>query len=137
MNEASASYIALAREDLVVARKLITDHPRHAAFHIEQAAEKLLKAVLSAEGIFFTASHQLGALAELLPADHIWRADMMAFDVYTTYATAPRYPRPGGEMPRTPKKEDLANALENVGSLVGEIKDWCEEKDAKTPKPKR
>jgi HEPN domain-containing protein len=132
----TASYIALAREDLVVARKELADHPRHAAFHISQAAEKLLKAVLSVEGIAITASHQLGALAESLPQDHMWRADLMAFDAYTTYATSTRYPLPGGGMPRTPSKEALAAALKNVSSLVGEINDWCEEKTA-MPAPKR
>ncbi len=106
MSDASASFIALAREDLAVARKLIVEHPGPAAFHVEQAAEKLLKAVLTVEGIVFSAGHhQLGRLAETLPADHVWRADLMAFDSYTTYATATRYPRPGGGMPRTPSKD--------------------------------
>jgi|GEM_PF-6717677 len=39
MSRHVASCIALAREDLAVARKLISDHPRHAAFNIEQAAD--------------------------------------------------------------------------------------------------
>jgi HEPN domain-containing protein len=137
MNDTSASFIALAREDLVVAKKLILDHPRHAAFQIEQAAKKLLKAVLSAEEISVSASHhQLGRLAELLPPDHIWRADLMAFDAYSTYATSSRYPLPGGGMPRTPAKAALADALKNVSSLVGAISDWCQEK-ADKPASKR
>ena len=97
MKDAAESFIALAKEDLAVARKLIADHPRHSAFCIDQAAEKLLKAVLTVERIVFTTGHhQLGRLAEMLPADHVWRADLMAFDTYTSYATATRYPRPGG-----------------------------------------
>jgi HEPN domain-containing protein len=126
MSDASATFIALAREDLAVAKKLMSDHPRHAAFQIEQAAEKLLKAVLSAEEINFPASHhQLGRLAELLPPDHIWRADLMAFDAYSTYATSSRYPLPGGGMPRIPTIAALSDAMKNVSSLVGEISDWC------------
>jgi len=35
------SYITLAKEDLAVAKMLMAEHPRHAAFNIEQAAEKL------------------------------------------------------------------------------------------------
>jgi HEPN domain-containing protein len=129
MKEAAESFIAPAREDLAVARKLIADHPRHSAFCIEQAAEKLLKAVLTAEGIVFAAGHhQLGRLAEMLPADHIWRADLMAFDRYTSYATATRYPRPGGGMPRVPSRETLEGGLREVTSLVGEIEDWCNER---------
>jgi len=127
---AVGSFIALAKEDLAVARRLLAVHPRHSAFALEQAAEKLLKAVLTAEGISFTASHhQLGRLADLLPADHIWRADLMAFDSYTSFATATRYPRPGGGMPQVPSREVLEAGLKEVSSLVSEIEDWCREKD--------
>jgi HEPN domain-containing protein len=127
---AVASFIALAKEDLAVARRLLAVHPRHSAFALEQAAEKLLKAVLTAESISFTASHhQLGRLADLLPADHIWRADLMAFDSYTSFATATRYPRPGGGMPQVPSRDVLEAGLKEVSSLVGEIEDWCREKD--------
>lgn len=127
------SYIALAREDLAVAKKLMAEHPRHAAFNIEQAAEKLLKAVLTAEEIRFPTSHpQLGALAALLPDDHAWRADLMAFDEFTSYATAVRYPRPGGGMPSEPNLAELENGWTEVSALVGEIDDWCREKLAGT-----
>ena len=129
MKAAVASYLALAKDDLIVAKKLMTDHPRHAAFNIEQAAEKLLKAVLTVEGIRFpTSHHQLGALAALLPADHLWRADLMGFDGFTSYATALRYPRPGGGMPMDPDDAELRAGWEEVSSLVDEIKDWCRER---------
>jgi HEPN domain-containing protein len=131
VNQKSASFIALAKDDLAAARQLLTNLPGIAAFHIEQAAEKLLKAVLSTEDITFSASHhQLGQLAEQLPLNHLWRADLMALDKYTSYATATRYPRPGGGMPRTPSQQDLQQALTEVESLVTEISDWCEEQDA-------
>lgn len=130
MKPAVASFIALAKEDLAVARRLLAVHPRHSAFALEQAAEKLLKAVLTAESISFTASHhQLGRLADLLPADHIWRADLMAFDSYTSFATATRYPRPGGGMPQVPSRDVLEAGLKEVSSLVSEIEDWCRERD--------
>jgi HEPN domain-containing protein len=129
VKEAAASFIALAKEDLTVARKLLAAHPRHSAFGIAQAAEKLLKAVLTTEEIGFSAGHhQLGRLAELLPAEHIWRADLMSFDSYTSLATATRYPRPGGGMPQTPSLEVLEAGLKGVASLVGEIEDWCRER---------
>ncbi len=130
MKPAAASFIALAKEDLAVARRLLAVHPRHSAFALEQAAEKLLKAVLMTEGISFSdGHHQLGRLAELLPADHLWRADLMAFDSYTSFATTTRYPRPGGGMPDEPPREVLDAGLKEVSSLVGEIEDWCREKD--------
>jgi HEPN domain-containing protein len=127
---AAASFVALAKEDLAVARRLLAVHPRHSAFALEQAAEKLLKSVLTTEGISFSAGHhQLGRLAELLPAEHLWRADLMAFDSYTSFATATRYPRPGGGMPEEPPREVLEAGLKEVSALVSEIEDWCREKD--------
>lgn len=129
MSGAVASYISLAKEDLAVAAKLMADHPRHAAFNIEQAAEKLLKAVLTAEGIRFpTSHHQLGALAALLPASHVWRADLMAFDDFTSYATALRYPKPGGGLPSEPDDADLRQGWAEVAALVNEIEDWCRDR---------
>jgi len=122
------SFIALAKEDLAVARRLLVDHPRHSAFFLEQGAEKLLKAVLSAENITFSAGHQLGPLAELLPPDHLWRAEFTAFDKYTRFATVTRYPRPSGGMPEAPSEEILDAGLKEVGSLVSEIEDWCQER---------
>ena len=134
MSRHVASYIALAKEDLAVARELFAGHPRHAAFHIEQAAEKLLKAVLTAEGIRFpTSHHQLGALAALLPADHLWRADLMAFDDFTAYATALRYPKPGGGLPDDPGDAELQAGWAEVAALVGEIEDWCGERRGDNP----
>jgi HEPN domain-containing protein len=125
MSTAVPSYIAQAREDLAVADKLLADHPRHAAFHIEQAAEKLLKAVLTAEAIRFPTHHQLGALAALLPVDHPWRADLMAFDGFTAYATALRYPAPGGGMPAEPEDAELRRGLAEVAALLPTIDEWC------------
>jgi len=131
-----SSYIRLAEEDLAVARKLMEHHPRHCAFNIEQAAEKLLKAVLTAERIDFpTSHHQLGSLAQLLPAGHLWRADLMSFDEFTSYATQTRYPRPGGGMPAEPEDADLERGWNEVAALVDEIKDWCRDKMNEVPGP--
>ncbi|MBK3801401.1 HEPN domain-containing protein [Azospirillum brasilense] len=139
MNRAKAeSYIALAEEDLLVAKKLMTGHPRHSAFNIEQAAEKLLKAVLTVENIAFsTQHHQLGMLAELLPSDHVWRADLMAFDTFTPYATKVRYPTPGGDMPSDPVEDELESGWKDVSLLVGEIRDWCDEQFDRQAKKRR
>ena len=128
MKIAVATFIALAKEDLIVAQKLLTDHPRHAAFNIEQAAEKLLKAVLRTEEISFSSNHhQLGALAALLPESHIWRADLATFDGFTCYATAVRYPTGSGRMPEEPDATELRQGFDHVSALIDEIEDWCRE----------
>jgi HEPN domain-containing protein len=120
-----AGFLALAREDLAVAGELLAGHGRAAAFHLQQAAEKLIKAVLTLEGIAFPRSHQLGALAALLPEEHAWRADLMALDHLTSHATALRYPLPGGGLPLDPTKADLAASLRQIAALLDALEPWC------------
>jgi len=69
MRETVDAFIVLASEDLAIARKVVDEFPRDAAFHIEQAAGKLLKAVLTTKGIKFgVGHHQIGRLAEFVAA---------------------------------------------------------------------
>lgn len=129
MDRKAASLIALAREDLGAAKRLRRELPRHAAFHVEQAAEKLIKAVLTTEGIDYPATHhQLGRLAEELPPDHVWRPDLSALDKHTSAATIYRYPTPSGGMPRMPDPDALARDIAEIERLVPEIEDWCRER---------
>ena len=124
-----ASYIELAREDLAAAKALIASGlERNSTIHIQQAAEKLLKAVLAAEDIVFPASHQIGALAELLRDGHFWKDEFRGFDPLTRYATAYRYPTPGGDVPTPPTRKELQQSIESVVALVDEVRDWCAEK---------
>jgi HEPN domain-containing protein len=125
MRSEAPALLALAREDLDVARELRAGHGRAAAFHLQQTAEKLIKAVLAAEDIAFPRSHQLGALAALLPEEHGWRADLMALDRLTSHATALRYPMPGGELPPAPDDQDLVAGLEELTSLLDAVEPWC------------
>ena len=115
----------IARDELVATASLLPRQPRQAAFFLQQAAEKLLKAVLTAEGLTFPRSHQLGALAALLPGDHPWRADLAALDRLTAYATVLRYPLPDGKPPPPPDPYELARSVHEVGGLLDEREPWC------------
>lgn len=126
--ERVGSLLALAADDLAAAETLLQRHPRQAAFLIEQAAEKLLKAVLAAEGIAHRPSHQIGALAALLPVGHRWRADLAAFDEFSSYATATRYPTAGGGMPPAPDGAELREDLARVRALAGPLAAWCRQR---------
>ncbi len=120
-----ATLLALADEDLEVARKLLSDHPRQAALHLQQAAEKLAKAVLVAEGLAAPRIHQLGALTSLLPAEHLWRSELASLDRLSSHATALRYPDPAGSVPAAPEAAELARDLQEVAALLDEIGHWC------------
>lgn len=122
------SFLTLAGDDLAAAKALQKTFPRHAAFHLSQAAEKAIKAVLTAEGLAFNASHhQLGRLVAGLLGDHPWRADLMALDKHTAAATATRYPTPGGALPASPSQEQLRADVAELEALLPELADWCRE----------
>ena len=135
MSDKAETFIELARRDLAVAKTLSTTDLGNAAFHLQQAAEKLAKAVLEIEGIHSGVMHMIGALAAMLPAEHVFRPDLAAFDRFSSFATATRYPRPGGGLPREPNRKFLAEGIRDVASLVDEIDDYRKEKGV-SPRPK-
>ena len=81
MSTMTESYLHLADHEAKAAGLLLENHPRHAAFWIQQAAEKLLKAVLTVEDIRFELYDiRIGSLAATLPEGHCWREPLMSFD---------------------------------------------------------
>lgn len=70
VTESVLRWLELARQDLRGGRILLAADPTEpalACFHVQQAAEKLLKAALVAEGIDPPRSHDLNELRDLLP----------------------------------------------------------------------
>jgi HEPN domain-containing protein len=63
-----AAYLNDVDLDLDAAKRLIADPPnRLAAFHLQQAAEKLVKAARLGRGLRVTAEHNLEVLIDELP----------------------------------------------------------------------
>ncbi|RAU19991.1 hypothetical protein CU669_20740 [Paramagnetospirillum kuznetsovii] len=126
------SFLQLAKDDLAVSKALRDSFPRHSAFHLEQAAEKLVKAVLAAEGHNLNDKkfhhHNIARMInDGLLDSHEWRADLMAFDEFTSYATLTRYPSTGF-LPTGPENAALNDGIEKVAALIEPIEEWCNEK---------
>ena len=134
MSDKAETFIELARRDLAAATTLSKTDLGNAAFHLQQAAEKLAKAVLEIEGIASGITHQIGSLAAMLPADHVFRPDLAAFDRFSSFATATRYPRPGGGLPREPDGGLLAAGIRDVAVLADEIDSYRREHGAPSPR---
>jgi HEPN domain-containing protein len=84
-----------------------------AAYHCQQAAEKLVKAVLADAAIVFPKSHDIAALVALLPADHRLKQRLEALKKLTPYGVAYRYPSEDGwEVP----------SASTIAAWLGEIK---------------
>ncbi len=62
-----AAFLDLAAQDADAARTLATTKNRYAAYHCQQAAEKLMKAVLLHRGRESGTEHRLDALVDGLP----------------------------------------------------------------------
>lgn len=107
-----ANQLRLANQDLKDALLLRDAKSRNSTYHLEQAAEKLLHALLTAEGISVgvEASHKLEVLVDRLPPEHPLKSALGQLAYLRSYATAYRYPKSGGRLPTEldPRKEAAA-----------------------------
>ncbi len=116
-SERIASLMALANDDLQAARLLLASVPRQAAYHLQQAAEKIVKALLVREGVDPGRIHQVGRLARELPSTHPLQKPLLEIDRLTVYGTAMRYPQASGHVPKSPSASQLSKDLKTVSAL--------------------
>lgn len=93
--EVATRWFRSARSDLVIARRALADRddldPWVAAFHAQQAAEKVVKGALVVEQIPFTRTHEVERLLALLPPAWVGR-DAQAAARLSRFAVSGRYP---------------------------------------------
>lgn len=125
MTRKSVAFLDLAATDLAHAKANLRAFPRHAAFTIQQAAEKIIKAILSAEGVAFPGtSHQLDDLVHRISEKNPFRADLLALGHLTSAATRYRYPTPRGDVPEDPSETEMQEDLETLDLLLPEVRAW-------------
>jgi HEPN domain-containing protein len=78
--------------------------PAGAAYHCQQAAEKLVKAALVKPGLAFPKTHDIAALVGLLPAQHRLKDKFRSFEKLTPFGVAYRYPLKMNGKSRLPKQ---------------------------------
>lgn len=108
-----------AEEDFEVAKYLVSrnaPYPSAIGFHAQQAAEKLLKALLTRLQVYFPKTHDLDAILDLLATVNEPLADSLRDTiVLSIYGVEVRYPGDLVEM----TSEDAKTAL----ALAGKIRD--------------
>lgn len=90
-----------------------------AAYHCQQAAEKLVKAVLVQGGIAFPKTHDIAALVGLLPDDHRLKGALRSLEKLTPYGVAYRYPAEDEwEIPSDATIEGWRTEIETIRSSL-------------------
>ena len=110
--------IDLASKDADAADLLMAGGNRYSAYHLQQAIEKLTKALLLAKGVEAGIEHRLEELFKRFAAEDPWPARLRPVAGYSAYATAFRYPTPGGQIPADPPTEAIRRDLAIARSLI-------------------
>jgi len=118
-----AAYLDDVDLDLDAAKRLIADPPnRLAAFHLQQAAEKLVKTVRLGHGLRVTAEHNIELLVDELPHDDVWRTKLTILEPLSAFATSYRYPSSMGKRKGGPSSDEVLVWIKTIAGLSGEAR---------------
>jgi len=121
--EVALEWLERADEDIRVAELLLTnapDLPWGAAFHCQQALEKMAKAVLIARRVEPPKSHDIELLGRLVGRHESELGDkVVALMELTIWYIAPRYP--DAQIDAIPSEADLSWALAKLKELRSQI----------------
>ena len=112
------AYLELAAKDAEAAELLLAGGNRYAAYHVQQAVEKITKALLLARGVEAGIEHRLEELSRRFAEGDDWPVRLQPFVSYSAYATAFRYPTPGGRIPADPPADALRRDIASVRDLI-------------------
>ncbi|HEY0476687.1 MAG TPA: HEPN domain-containing protein [Kofleriaceae bacterium] len=112
------AYLELAAKDAEAAELLLAGGNRYSAYHVQQAVEKITKALPLTCGIEAGVEHRLEELFKRFPSENEWPARLLPFVGYSAYATAFRYPTPGGRIPADPPADALRRDIFLLRDLV-------------------
>jgi HEPN domain-containing protein len=122
-NPIALGYLQAAGEDIDAARRLLAPPAsRLASYHLQQAAEKLTKAVLSARGVHTTREHRVAILAAQLEQGDPWRRRLLAHARLDRFATSFRYPGTTGRLPPGEDADQAQSQVEALSQLLDEAR---------------
>jgi HEPN domain-containing protein len=119
-------------DDLEMAELGAGSGNRLAIFHVQQAAEKLTRAVRAHRDLVSTKSHFIeelidgnagGGIPKPLPDGDPWREKLRPLIPLSNYATTFRYPSDGGKRKPGPPAEELNSSIKRIRELLAEAKE--------------
>lgn len=118
-----ANALRLAADDLEAAKALSEIGNRYDAYHAQQAVEKILLALLTAEGVHIERkdSHRLDVMRDKLPNENPLKKRFGDLVYLTSYATTYRYPKDAGRIPVGPGDAELQEAIDKLELLLNDV----------------
>jgi HEPN domain-containing protein len=116
-----ANLLRVANEDLEGARLLAASNNRNAVYLCEQAAEKVIRAVLTSEGKHAGIKHELAEMVDLIPDENPLKEHLRRLEHLSRYATAYRYPVSSSKtkrIPRPPSASELRAAIDDTATAL-------------------
>lgn len=114
------NYLCIAREDLDGAMVLAERGNRNASYLAEQAAEKVIRAVLTSEGVHAGVGHDLRTMVARIPTENPLRSQLEGLVGLAVFATAFRYPTTR-RIPPTPPESEVGEHIARVRIALDEV----------------
>lgn len=99
---------------------LNTRRNRNAIYLCEQAAEKIIRAVLTSEQIHAGVRHQLEEMVALVPDENPIKPALRGLQHLSTYATSYRYTTPTGRIPDEPSTQAVEENAQKLEAALAE-----------------
>jgi HEPN domain-containing protein len=133
-----AGYIGAASRDLKVADLIVEsrdpDVAALAAYHVQQCAEKVAKALFAARGFTITKEHRLDINIKAIASEPL-AIPLASFVRYDSFATTTRYPSTSGKLAAGPALDELGDDVEKLRSLLAKAREELDTPE--TPPPVR
>lgn len=115
-----AGYLRVASEDLQGAVALAKISNRNAIYLCSQAAEKVIRAVLTSEGEHAGTGHQLDLMVDSIPEENPIKPRLRAIQGLAVYATSFRYPTVAGRIKTPPDQQEFQRYADAVEVVLNE-----------------
>ncbi|WP_448207891.1 HEPN domain-containing protein [Azospirillum sp. sgz302134] len=119
-----ADWIETVDEDLrAVEACLNSPNPpvKAATYHCQQAAEKLVKAILVSLGADFPKTHDIDSLIIRVPRTESVRAHIEPLGRFTAFATLYRYPGESSDVSDDPTLDEVSSWLAEIVAVRAEV----------------
>ncbi len=115
-----AGYLRVASEDLQGAVALARISNRNAIYLCSQAAEKVIRAVLTSEGKHAGIGHQLDRMVDAIPDENPIKPLLRATQGLEAFATSFRYPTEVGRIKDPPREIEFRRFADGVEAALDE-----------------